>query len=97
MDLWSFFVFIGFPFHRRPAGSRQRRTDAMPGYSGSAAVLDEEAAQAAFSPPPRDRSVSPVAYGNGGPTVGRRRTSPVMDSSRCPEAAACITLLTRRG
>jgi hypothetical protein len=51
MDWRSFSVFKGFPFHRRFVGIRPRRTDWTPGYSGSAAALEEEAAQAAFSSP----------------------------------------------
>ena len=46
-------------------------------YSGSAVILKEEATKAAFSSPPRGRSLSPVAYRSDLPTVGRRRTSPV--------------------
>lgn len=39
------------------------------GYSGSADTLKVEAAQAAFSAPPHVRSVSPAAYGSGGPNI----------------------------
>jgi hypothetical protein len=44
-----------FPFPGVFSVNRQRRTALTAGYSGSAAVLKEEAAQAAFSPPPRCR------------------------------------------
>ena len=51
-------------------------------YSASAAVLKEEEAKATFSPPPRRHvpkdTFSPEAYMFDLPTIGRRRTSPVM-------------------
>jgi hypothetical protein len=47
-------------------------------YSGSAAVLNEEAAQAAFSSPPHRRAFSPEVYRAADRPFGRRRTSPVM-------------------
>lgn len=61
------------------------------GYSGSADTLQEEAAKAAFSSPPRCRTFSPVAYRHGLPTVGRRRASPVMLQDHFLQAAACGT------
>jgi hypothetical protein len=64
-------------------------------YSGSAVALEEEAVQATFSSPPRCRTVSPVAYGFGLPTVGRRRASPVMAWDHFLQAAARITQLVR--
>ncbi len=37
------------------------------------------------------RTISPVAYTFDLPTIGRRRTSPVMSQDRFPQAATCIT------
>ena len=62
-------------------------------YSGSAAALNEEAAQAAFPSPPRRRVVSPTAYRLDLPTVGRRRASPVMVQDRFLQAAARVTFV----
>jgi len=62
-------------------------------YSGSAATLDEEATKAAFSSPPHNRVVSPVAYLLDLPTVGRRRVSPVMVQDLFLQAHARATQL----
>ena len=37
-------------------------------------------------------AISPVAYTFDLPTIGRRRTSPVMTQDHCLQAATCITL-----
>ena len=66
-------------------------------YSGSAAALEEEAVQATFSSPPRCRTLSPVAYRYGLPTVGRRRASPVMARDHFLQAAARITRWSASG
>jgi hypothetical protein len=79
-------VINGFSFHDRVSGH----------YSGSAVILEKEAAQAAFSPPPRDRSLSPKAYRKADRTFGRRRISPVMDSDILLQATACITHVAGR-
>lgn len=61
------------------------------GYFGSADTLEEEAAKAAFSSPPRCRAFSPVAYGLDLPTIGRRRASPVMTQDHFLQAATRST------
>ena len=49
------------------------------------------------SPPRRIAiSLSPEAYGSDLPTIGRRRTSPVMDLGHCLKAATRNTWLIRR-
>ena len=77
---------VGFPFHRAGPASR---------YSGSAAALEEEAAKAAFSSPPRRHALSPAAYRRDLPTIGRRRASPVMVQDHFLQAAARITCMVR--
>ena len=64
-------------------------------YSGSAAALNEEAAKAAFSSPPRRPAVSPEVYRRDLPTVGRCRASPVMVQDHFLQAATRTTMMVR--
>jgi hypothetical protein len=61
------------------------------GYFGSADTLEEEAAKATFSSPPRCRAFSPVAYRLDLPSIGRRRASPVMTQDHFLQAATRST------
>ena len=85
--MWSssFFVFNRFPLSRR----------AVSGHAATPILLLSLKKRRPRQPSLHRRivrTISPVAYTFNLPTVGRRRTSPVMTWDRFLQAATCITL-----